>query len=101
MAHNVTVTWTEEETKILRWAVRDAWSEVAYDVLQAVADDKGKPVEKVTVPRSTCIEVALDAGRTEHRMRNYPDIIAKMQSTPYKKLIELVKPAFPFRTEGL
>lgn len=54
---------TDEEKRIVQSHADALWGEVAYDVLDAFGGrDK-------TVPRSTVIEIVLDAGRLEDKLK--------------------------------
>ncbi len=61
--------FSNEEKEEIRKAASAVWDECAYDVLQAVAEEKNKHVDEVTIPRSHVVEIALDAGRAEERLR--------------------------------
>jgi hypothetical protein len=46
-------------------AAQGLWNDMGYDMLQATADEKKKDINAVTIPRSTVIELVLDASRIE------------------------------------
>lgn len=112
-----TVTFTDEEKKALQRAALAVWEECGYDVLQAVAEDQGKDINAVTVSRAEAIEIALDAGRPEDRLRASVGaarrakhdaeadllfaLLEKMKTADYDTLIAAVKPAFPHARYGM
>lgn len=109
------ICFTELEIKELRGATYAAWNYVADDALQAVADDKGKNIDKVSISRSDAIELALDAGRMEQILRERrrtaevngkptaitDDLLARWDSVDYKQKIKIVKPAFQYTRYGM
>jgi len=109
------IKFTTEETEAIRRAARAVWDEVGYDCLQAVADDKGKDINAVTVSRAVVIEIALDAGRAEEMLRSQQrrdekagrpavitdDFFTRLQAATYKQLIALVRPAFTYTRYGM
>lgn len=104
MTAKALVTFTPEEALAMQRAASAVWDECAYDLLTAVAEERGKDVNAVTVPRSTAIEIALDAGRMEQRLRTSgaPDaLMAKIQEADYKALIKAVRPAFSYARYGM
>jgi len=105
------VTFTAQEKELLGSLASAVWSEVAYDILQAVADDKGKDIGEVTIPRSHVIEIALDAGRMEERLQRCVNrggdpiatdsLLERVKKADYDTLIAAVKPAFSYTRYGL
>lgn len=109
------IQFTEEEVKRIQQTVHHVWDEIAYDVLQGVADEKGKDINAVTVSRAVAIEVALDADRAKEEMRHdmylaekagrscviTKDLLERLDALDYKALIKLVKPAFPYSRYGM
>jgi hypothetical protein len=107
--------FTDEEIEIIHRAAAGVWQECGCDVLSAIAEEKGKSAESITVSRSLAMEIALDAGRTEEmikrnlqwRNRSTPkfvladDFWTRYESLDYKALIKLVKPAFPYTRYGM
>lgn len=99
-----------KEVMVAAWAV---WSDVAYDLLQAVAEEKGKDINAVTVPRSVVIEVVLDADRLRERLltrdrttRLSPAgqamIDKQYEVGPARDLLALLmKETFTYRTYGM
>lgn len=104
------VTFSDEEKKELQRAALAVWDECAYDLLQAVAEERGKNINDVTIPRSHVIEIALDAGRAEERLRRgrdrkpgvlTDDFFKRLEAADYETLIAAVKPAFPYARYGM
>ena len=104
------IAFSEPELEAIRSAASGVWDECAYDMLQATADDKGKDINDVSVRRSVVIEIALDAGRPEERLKDMrrrkpelitDDFLARYAAASYEQLISIVKPAFPYSTYGL
>jgi hypothetical protein len=105
-----TVKFSAVEIEMLQFAARQVWEEIAYDCLVALAEEQGKHVDAVTMPRAHVIEVALDAGRVEdllqrHMLRKWEpsarkDFLARLEQAPYKQLIKLVTPAFSYSRYG-
>ena len=99
--------FTEEEAQQIQRAASRVWDEVAYDCLQATAEEKGRNIDSITIPRSQVIEIALDAGRPEEQLRRMklPELADKLRDcqqhgVTYRQLINVVKPAFPFTRYG-
>lgn len=91
-------------------ACHQVWNEVAYDLLTAIAQEKGKDVNVISVPRSTVIEIVLDAGRPEQilegKVRRHPEkftegFLERWDKLSYRARINLVKPEFPYATYGI
>ena len=103
----VRVKFSDEEKELIRRAASAVWDECAYDVLQGVADEKGKNINAVTVSRAVAIEIALDAGRCEDRIRRSKnplataDLLTRMSQATYRQLIAIVRPSFPFARYGM
>lgn len=99
-----TVKFTPEEALTLQRAAYAVWDECAYDLLTAVAEERRKDVNAVTVPRSTAIEIALDAGRMEQRLATSgapAELMEKIRAADYKTLIKTVRPAFSYARYGM
>jgi hypothetical protein len=106
-----TVKFTADEKKLLGSLAYDVWNECAYDLLQAVAEEKGKDINSVLIPRSHVIEIALDAGRMEEKLERCihrgndpvatPDLMERVKAADYKTLIAAVKPAFSYARYGM
>lgn len=103
-----TVMFTGDELHVLQRAASAVWDEVAYDVLQAVAEDKGQNINRVTIPRSHVIEIALDADRMVERVRRMKleekfvtELLDRVSAADYPTLIRAVKPAFTYTRYGL
>ena len=98
------VAFSDAEVEAIRSAARRVWDECGYDVLQAVADDKGKDINRVTVSRAEVIEIALDADRAKDRLRRMSvwtdDFATRYEAASYKELIAVVKPAFAYARYG-
>ncbi len=103
------VQFSFEEEKILLDAVSHVWDEVAYDVLQGVAEEKGKDINAITVSRAVVIEVALDAGRPEELLeadlrRGRPgvtrDLLDRWEATSYEQKIAMAKKVFTYTRYG-
>ena len=102
-AKATTVPFNDEEKRALQDAARAVWEEVAYDLLQAVAEEQGKDINRVTVSRAEVIEVALDAGRSEEILRSRQrrdakagrpavvtdDLLKRMDRASYEQLIAI------------
>lgn len=95
--------FTAEEISVLGSEANRVWDEIGYDCLQALADDRGKDINRVTMPRSHVIEVVLDAGRFEAALgdHGYEDLRAKWVTLDYKQKIATVKPAFIYSSYGM
>lgn len=99
-----TPLFTDAELEIIQAHAYAIWSECAYDILQAVADEKGKSVDEVSVSRAVAMEVSIDAGRLEERMRHdgrvSVDLVDRVRKADYKTIVKAVRPAFPFVRYG-
>lgn len=100
--NNPDAIFTAEEQKLIQQAARAVWEECAGDTLQACAEESGRSINDVTVTIEVVLEVALDAGRAEERLkRQHPELVQKMQQATWAQLKNAAKPAFPFRRYGL
>lgn len=59
---------TADDVRLIQSNAHAVWDECAYDIFQSIAEEKGKDINAVTVPRAIAIEIALDAGRLEERL---------------------------------
>lgn len=108
-------TFTADERALLQATASSVWDEIAYDVLQATADEKGKSINVVTISRPVVIELALDAGRLDEKLDARrrrelargetslvtDDLLARWSAADYKQKIATVKPAFAYTRYGL
>ena len=110
MATKTKIVFNEAELEAIRSAASSVWDECAYDMLQATAEDKGKSINSVTVSRAVVIEIALDAGRPEERLKEMrrrkpelitDDFLARYAAASYEQLIAIVKPVFQYSRYGL
>lgn len=99
----------DDEKKLIQRAAMAVWEEVAYDCLQATAEEKGKSINSITMRRSTIVEIVLDASRLEERLKR---LVAKgefsqksydifFNNLDYKHRQEVVKGAFAFTHYGM
>lgn len=102
------VRFTDEEKAEIANAAWQVWNDCAYDLLQAVATERGKDIYKVMIPRSQVIEIAFDAGRTEQilkermiraRRANRPtvitdDLLARLNQASWRQLTAIGKTVF-------
>lgn len=111
------VTFTVEETKVLQDAASAVWDEVGADLLTSVAESNGQSVDEATVTREEVIEIALDAGRAEDKLRDWmrtasrygkreqalliERTLEKMGMADYDTLIAAVTPRFKFASYGM
>lgn len=97
--------FTAVEQELIQRHVVRVWSDVGGDILMAVADEKGKGVEQVTVSRADVIEICLDADRPEELMRRdakiSAELLARWDALDYAAKIKLVKPAFSYARYGM
>lgn len=103
-----TPEFSEHEKKFIGGEAKAVLDECAYDLLESIAEEKGKSVNDVFIKRDEAIEIALDAGRLEQRLRAAirrgqcaQDLLQRWQMLNYQQGIDLVKPAFPFSRYGL
>lgn len=95
--------WPAEDRKALADAAYAAWNDCAYDVLQAVAEEKGKHIDAVTVSRDVAMEVGLDADRWQTHIRDKEQkarIRNFMDRTSYTDLLTIAKDRFTFSRFG-
>jgi hypothetical protein len=111
----VKVTFTDDEKKAIQQAARAVWEECAYDILQMTADEQGKDINAVSIPRRDVMEIALDADRTEERLRQRMyremkrdgqsvvtnNMLDRMRQATYSHLIRIVQSAFPSARYGM
>lgn len=110
-----TVVFSEEEKKEIQNAAHAVWDDVGYDCLEATANETGKDVNKVTISRSQVIEISLDAGRPEEKMKQKAhrdehagrptvlteDFFRRYALAPYDQLIRIVTPSFSYTRYGM
>jgi hypothetical protein len=98
---------TPEEKKIIFRAAQTIWDNIGYDTLQAVAEDKRKNINTVTITRSEVIELVLDAERLKELLRKetsegilrlFPKVWDR-DSSDYQGL--LLKECFEFGRYGM
>jgi hypothetical protein len=104
------VVFSPEEVALLASEAYAVWDECAYDVLTAVAEDKGKTIERVTVSRAVAMEIALDAGRLEERLGGRrgiasrsvsSDLLDRWERADYEQKKATVRSAFSYTRYGL
>lgn len=102
------IKFTDDEKRLLGSLAHAVWEECAYDILQMTAEEEGKSINAVTVSRSVVIEIALDAGRMEERLKSSvarglatEDLLRRVREADYKTLIAAVKPAFAYARYGM
>lgn len=104
------VTFTKDEQALLGRFAYAVWEECGGDVLTAVAEEKGKDINAVTVSRAEVIEIALDAGRMEERLRAAKkrgdpkvtdDLLTRVAAADYDTLIKAVRPSFTYARYGM
>jgi hypothetical protein len=87
------------------------WQELGGDALQAIAEEKGKDPESITISRAEAMEIALDAGRVDQRIIDDKklDPVKKEQylkfldhpSMSWKNKLRFFRPAFPYDRYGM
>lgn len=106
---------TERDVREISAAAYAVWNDVAYDLLQAVADEKGKDINAVTVSRAVVMEIVLDADRLADRLRprsktsphplspaGQAVIANQYELGPARAILAIiVKDTFPYRTYGM
>ena len=90
--------FTKEEQEDIQRKAGYVWDMIGMDCLDAIASDKGKDINSVTMRRSHVIEVVLDAGRLESEFpKEYKE---RWEKLSYQQKINLVKSAFPYKSYG-
>lgn len=99
--------FSEDELMLVQQCAYRVWDECAYDLLMSVAEEKGKSINAVTIPRAQVIEIALDAGRCEERIKwskspvVTPEFLARWEAASYEEHIAAVRPAFSYSHYGM
>lgn len=75
-----TTVFTQAERVVLARHANAVWNEIAYDLLTAVAEEKGKDVNAVTVSRAEVLELVLDADRLFERVRRDKDATPELKA---------------------
>lgn len=97
--------FTSDEVKLIQRAALAVWDECAYDLI-ASAMQEGRN----SLTRAEVIEVALDAGRAEEKLRGWQpgnpltitdDFLHRFEHADYQQLIRLVRPVFPHARYGM
>ena len=84
--------FTEQELWEIQSVARQVWEYIAGDVMQAVQEEG-----KSSIPRSHVMELVLDAGRLEERLRARNRSLAeRFAALDYKDAQKVIKPAFPY-----
>ena len=96
------LTLSKEERALIVGILQDTWQQIAYDVLGAVAAEKNKNIDSVTIPRSDVIEVTLDADHPEMCIHSQPerDAYKKFKLLGYNARIKIAREAFPHTRYG-
>jgi hypothetical protein len=96
---------SEAQRKEAVRGIYDTWEAIGFDVLAAVAEDKGVSAEAVTMPREDVIEVTLDADHVMTYARfEDPDLVKVFKGHGaefYDLRQELAREAFPCEHYGL
>jgi len=95
--------------KAIQNAALDVWNHIGADVLQAVAEDTGKHINAVTIPRAHVIELVMDCERLKEELKSNKEMtpeVEKLFPATYnpeatKKLHKILKAAFPDRRYGM
>ncbi|HET9024812.1 MAG TPA: hypothetical protein VFN64_09585 [Burkholderiaceae bacterium] len=61
--------FSDDEREVIALAANAVWNAIGYDVLRAIADEKGGDPERAEVSRRDVIEMVLDASRLEEQLR--------------------------------
>lgn len=93
--------FTEDELKLIHSAAHTVWNDIGYDLLQAVADEKGKHINAVTISRANVVEVVCDASRLEEQLRRsgHKELAEKVSNCI--GIQKWVKPAFTYTRYGM
>jgi len=101
---------TEEVMTEVRSAANGVWQYIGGDVLDAVAMERGKCVNAVTIPRSHVIELVMDADRIEDKLKTsrvlakHPEakVLFDYKNVTARDLLRAeVKAAFTFARYGM
>jgi hypothetical protein len=79
--------FSDTELGIIASAARRVWDEIGHDLLQCVADEKGKDINAVTLSRANVIEVITDASRLEDELKRRHvegDFLTRVETDLYK-----------------
>lgn len=89
----------------LHQAANDVWNHIGYDVLQAVAEEERRSVNRVSVSRNDVIELVLDAGRLEEELRRHHQLSPELQlwfaQAGYATHVAELRAAFPYDRYGM
>jgi hypothetical protein len=110
-----TIKFSSDELMELRRAIHAVWDDIGWDILKAVADNKGKDVEAITISRAVVIEVCLDADRPEEKLRDQlrrihadgkpntvtEDLLLRWEGTSYKQRQKIARSTFGYTRYGL
>lgn len=73
------------------------WDYIAYDCLNTIAHEKGKPIGAITMSRKHVIEVCWDYIDT---YGEDPEACAALRAMPEKEQNKVIKAGFPYATFG-
>jgi hypothetical protein len=104
------VVFAPEEKHYIRSEAYNLWECIGYDVLQCIADDWGKNIFCVNIDRDEVIEVVLDAGRLEEKLRKdintsnpvmTQDLLDRWKSASHEQKITIMKSVFTDARYGM
>lgn len=96
---------SESDRKLLYSHASQLWDEIGYDVLSAVAEEKGTHINRVSIPRDEVIELVLDAGRLEALLAQHGHLTPSLKDWldyrhPYATRVAELKKCFTFTRYG-
>src|SRR5256885_1768099 len=86
----------------IRRALERTWQAIGYDMLSAAAEDMGRDIDGVNLPRDDVIEIVLDADYLELNgglARNDPALLW-FRALPKAQQDALARKVFPLRSYG-
>lgn len=95
--------FTDAELQDIHRMMQSTWDTIAPDLLNSIAEEKGKHVYKVNMPKSHVIEVVLDADYMEAYGAWKPEgreLLKRFRQLEYKDMIKVAKQTFTFARYG-
>ena len=83
----------------IKRAISRTWDAIGYDLMQAVADSEGIPIERVSIPQDEAVEMSCDCYLEIHG--GDKEAAKAAHELGLDELYALGRQALPFKSYGL
>lgn len=90
---------TQEQIKQLHQSMQRCWNAIAMDCLQATADDEGKNINRVTMPKDHVIDVVIDQMESNGEMNK--ELRTLWSLLPFEQMQEIAEQTFKHSRYGM